>query len=114
MEIVREVLPDAVFCTNLYGEMMGLYQNGFLPIPDEVIKIWTDGAADVAAHAAHYAETYYGDARVAELLTGFSSHALQYGVNADDKAGDQYYHFPLRSFLRRLMMGDAQAAFRRS
>ncbi len=208
MEIVREVLPDAVFCTNLYGEMMGLYQNGFLPIPDEVIKIWadngygkmvsrrqgnmnprvpsmplrsekglnglyyhasfydlqaanhitmtqnppsfiadelteavrhgataywlinvgsikphmyildliarlwTDGAADVAAHAAHYAETYYGDARVAELLTGFSSHALQYGVNADDKAGDQYYHFPLRSFLRRLMMGDAQAGVR--
>ena len=42
MEIVREVSPDARFCTNLYGEMMHLYRAGHLRVPDEVIKVWAD------------------------------------------------------------------------
>ena len=42
MEIVREVEPDALFCTNLYGEMMHLYRCGALQVPDGVIKIWAD------------------------------------------------------------------------
>jgi len=42
MEIVRRYTPDAVFCTNLYGEMMGLYRQGFLQVPENVIKIWAD------------------------------------------------------------------------
>lgn len=42
MEIVREVEPDALFCTNLYGEMMHLYRCGALKVPDGVIKIWAD------------------------------------------------------------------------
>ena len=42
MEIVRSVSPEARFCTNLYGEMMPLYRQGVLDIPEEVIKIWAD------------------------------------------------------------------------
>lgn len=42
MEIVRAVSPDALFCTNLYGEMMPLYRQGLLDIPPEVIKVWGD------------------------------------------------------------------------
>ncbi len=42
MEIVREVSPDALFCTNLYGEMMALYRDGYLDLPEGVIKIWAD------------------------------------------------------------------------
>ena len=42
MEIVREVDPGAVFCTNLYGEMMALYREGWLEVPEDVIKIWAD------------------------------------------------------------------------
>lgn len=42
MEIVREYTPDALFCTNLYGEMMHLYRRGFLKIPEEVVKAWGD------------------------------------------------------------------------
>ncbi len=42
MEIVREESPDALFCTNLYGEMMQLYRAGHLSVPEGVIKIWAD------------------------------------------------------------------------
>lgn len=41
-DMVREQIPDAVCCTNLYGETMELYKNGFLDFPDDVIKIWAD------------------------------------------------------------------------
>lgn len=42
MQLVRQRDPDALFCTNLYGEMMDLYRAGCLNVPDEVIKIWGD------------------------------------------------------------------------
>ena len=42
MEIVREYTPNALFCTNLYGEMMHLYRKGCLKIPAEVVKAWGD------------------------------------------------------------------------
>lgn len=41
-EMIKSKIPDAVCCTNLYGETMELYQKGFLKIPDDVIKIWAD------------------------------------------------------------------------
>lgn len=41
-DMVRAEVPDAVFCTNLYGEIMELYQQGFLSIPEDVIMIWAD------------------------------------------------------------------------
>ena len=41
-DMVREKLPDAMCCTNLYGETMELYQQGYLKLPDDVIKIWAD------------------------------------------------------------------------
>ncbi len=40
--LVKESDKDAVCCTNLYGEMMELYQKGCLNIPEDVIKIWAD------------------------------------------------------------------------
>lgn len=40
--IVREYVEKPVFCTNLYGEMVELYQKGFLKIPADTVKIWAD------------------------------------------------------------------------
>lgn len=205
MEIVREVEPDAKFCTNLYGEMMHLYRVGALDVPDGVVKIWgdngfgrmlsrrqgssnprvdamprheagengiyfhagfydlqaanhitqlqvppamiaaelnqviangaddywiincgsikphmyildlirqiwTDGQADAAAHAAQYAREYFGDERVAALLTGYSDCAVSYGSNPDDLAGDQYYHHAVRLLGWQLMRGETAPA----
>lgn len=41
-DMVKEELPGAVCCTNLYGETMELYRDGYLEIPKDVIKIWAD------------------------------------------------------------------------
>lgn len=35
-------VKNPVCCTNLYGETMELYKEGFLDIPKEIIKIWAD------------------------------------------------------------------------
>ncbi len=41
-DMVRAKIPDAVFCTNLYGEILELYREGCLKIPEDVILIWAD------------------------------------------------------------------------
>ncbi len=41
-DLVKEADNGAVCCTNLYGEMMELYQKGCLDLPDDIIKIWAD------------------------------------------------------------------------
>ena len=41
-DLVKANDPHAVCCTNLYGETMELYRDGFLQLPDDIIKIWAD------------------------------------------------------------------------
>lgn len=41
-DLVKAHLPQAVCCTNLYGETMELYQQGQLHLPEDVISIWAD------------------------------------------------------------------------
>lgn len=41
-DMVKQAEPDAVCCTNLYGETMELYHDGYLKLPEDVIKIWAD------------------------------------------------------------------------
>lgn len=40
--MVKEHVPGALCCTNLYGEVLELYQKRLLEVPDDVIKIWAD------------------------------------------------------------------------
>lgn len=41
-DMIRDEIPDAVICTNLYGEMMELYRGGYLTLPEDVIRVWGD------------------------------------------------------------------------
>lgn len=40
--MVKEEVPEAVFCTNLYGEIVELFREGLLTIPEDVIMVWAD------------------------------------------------------------------------
>ncbi len=40
--LISEINPQAVCCTNLYGEAMELYYEGYFKIPKDVIKLWSD------------------------------------------------------------------------
>lgn len=42
VDMVRETYPGAPCCTNLYGEVMELYRDGHIDLPDDVIRIWAD------------------------------------------------------------------------
>lgn len=208
MELVRRRDPEARFCTNLYGEMMGLYRKGCLDIPPEVIKLWgdngygrmvsrrqnndnprvdsmpradepgengiyyhvgfydlqaanhitmlqnppqavadelgqilkngggamwnvnagsvkphmfmlelvrrmwIDGQCDAREAARDYARAYYGDEAVAPLFTAYAESAVRYGPNEDDRAGDQFYHFPLRALAHALLRGETEKPVR--
>lgn len=41
-DLLRARLPQALCCTNLYGEIMALYRDGFMELPRDVIRIWAD------------------------------------------------------------------------
>jgi len=41
-DMVQEALPGAPCCTNLYGEVMELYRDGYIHLPEDIIRIWAD------------------------------------------------------------------------
>lgn len=71
---------------------------------DLIRELWTNGSADVEAHAAAYARAYLGGAEPS-LLTDYSSCIPRYGEHEDDVAGDQYYHYAARALCCAAMSG---------
>lgn len=41
-DLLKEYLDEPVCCTNLYGEVMELYRQGHITLPENVIYIWAD------------------------------------------------------------------------
>lgn len=41
-DMVKEQNPEAACSTNLYGEIMELYEKGCLKLPNDIIKVWAD------------------------------------------------------------------------
>jgi len=41
-ELVKKYVEHPIFCTNLYGELMELYEQGYLDLDDNVIKVRAD------------------------------------------------------------------------
>lgn len=42
MNLIKKYFDNPICCTNLYGEIMELYKNGHLNLPEGIIKIWAD------------------------------------------------------------------------
>jgi hypothetical protein len=41
-EILKRRVDNPVCCVNLYGEIIGLYRDGYLDLPPGIIKVWSD------------------------------------------------------------------------
>ncbi|WP_027207711.1 glycosyl hydrolase 115 family protein [Butyrivibrio fibrisolvens] len=89
-DMVRSHDVGAVCCTNLYGEIMELYKDGYIDLPDDVIRIWADngygkmvsrrqnnhnprvmalpGRSDIGAHGIYYHASFY-DLQAAAMMT---------------------------------------------
>lgn len=80
-DLVKKADPDAVCCTNLYGETMELFDQGFLQLPDDVIKVWADNGAGKMVSRRH--NNY--DPRVPALpAKDGGSHGIYYHVSFYD------------------------------
>lgn len=88
--MIKSQDESAVCCMNLYGEIMELYKDGMLSIPDDVIKIWADNGfgkmvsrrqnnhnprvpalpqkTDAGAHGIYYHASFY-DLQAAAMMT---------------------------------------------
>ena len=88
--MVKASDPAAICCTNLYGETMELYRDGYLSFPEDVIKIWADNGFgkmvsrrqgnhnprvpalpdkdDTSAHGIYYHASFY-DLQAAAQMT---------------------------------------------
>lgn len=78
--IVREYVSEPVFCTNLYGEIMELYTQGHIRIPDNTIRVRADNG--------------YGK-MVSRRQELYNPRVLSVPSEQDKKAGEQegiYYH----------------------
>ena len=40
--MIKEEIKDPICCTNLYGEIMELYKEGWLKLPSDIILVWAD------------------------------------------------------------------------
>ncbi len=89
-EIVRKYVEQPVFCTNLYGEIMELYEQGFIEFDADIIKIRADNgygrmvtrrqgnhnprinampdSADIGAQGIYYHVSFY-DLQAANHIT---------------------------------------------
>lgn len=58
-----------------------------------VSKKWISGKVDVSSFKKDFAMKYFGDSDIIECYNDYFDACIQYGVNDDDKAGDEiYYH----------------------
>lgn len=203
-DLLRKYVDSPVCCTNLYGEIMELYQGGYLTIPDHVIKIWADSGygkmvsrrqgnhnprvmslpttADPGPHGLYYHVTFHdlqasnhltmlpnspefveheltnalekgvseywivncgnirmhaymldlvsriwqnGNVDTARQREAFASSyfpeaaeatascyrlyfesPIQYGTHSDEKAGEQFYHYPVRTIISHWIKGN--------
>lgn len=202
-DIVKQYVKDPIFCTNLYGEIMELYKEGYIEFPEDVIKIWADsgygkmvsrrqenhnpriyalpGKNDAGLHGIYYHVTFYdlqasnhltllpntpefvneelnnafdlkadeflivnsgnirphtymldlvrqiwnegsvntqehrlnfinrfydsGNELVEKCLEKYFKIPVQYGPNEDERAGEQFYHYPARMIISHWIQG---------
>ena len=86
--LIRGHDPHAQCCTNLYGEILELFLDGHLPLPDDVIRVWGDNGYGVMVNRR---QNEY-DPRLPAIPAPDSAgpHGVYYHVNFHDlKASNQ-------------------------
>ncbi|MFC0211536.1 glycosyl hydrolase 115 family protein [Paenibacillus chartarius] len=74
---------------------------------DIIRELWSAGHIDADQHLSEFVSGYYGahHAELEELYRSYSEAAIPYGPNADDLAGDEYYHHPARKIIGHWLQG---------
>jgi hypothetical protein len=78
---------------------------------DLLREIWKAGKINVNNWRDSYSSVYYGEEvsrDVAVLLREYASCTARYGVNEDERAGEQLWHHPVRELLCRWLSGNTK------
>ena len=75
---------------------------------DFIAEIWKNGQADVDSHLESFTDTYYHSCHkdVARGYKCYFKSVIQYGKNDDERAGEQFYHYPARIIVSHWMQGN--------
>ncbi|MGO4108513.1 glycosyl hydrolase 115 family protein [Paenibacillus sp. YAF4_2] len=74
---------------------------------DLCAKLWQDGAADADTQLYSFVERFYSSEQesIIRLYQDYAANTIQYGPNADDRAGDEFYHHPARMIVGHWLQG---------
>jgi len=74
---------------------------------DLVRELWCRGFVDVESHLQQYVHRMYSSyvEDIAVLYREYYEHTIQYGPNADDRAGEEFYHHPAREIVGHWLRG---------
>lgn len=66
-----------------------------------VSEVWEKGKIDIKNYIKEYTEKYYPleTNKVQKCYEDYFTHPIEYGVNEDDKAGEEFYHYNARKII---------------
>jgi hypothetical protein len=75
-----------------------------------VSELWSSGQANAYQNLQAFVARFYSGshAAIASLYTDYANCTIAYGPNADDRAGDEFYHHPARQIIGHWLAGNAQ------
>ncbi|MGM7723340.1 glycosyl hydrolase 115 family protein [Metabacillus sp. Hm71] len=78
---------------------------------DLVSKLWSHGTIDVEEHLQEFISRLYSshNQELIKLYKSFFTRTIKYGPNADDKAGEEFYHHPARKIIGHWLQGKAES-----
>lgn len=74
---------------------------------DIIREMWSNGTVQLTEHLEQFVNRYYSSnqADIANLYNKYFESTIQYGENIDDRAGDEFYHHPVRQIIGHWIQG---------
>jgi len=75
---------------------------------DVVRELWEKGDVDLEKHSEEFGKRYFSSnfKKAMECYSDYFKSTIKYGVYDDDRAGDEFYHHPLRALASQWIKGD--------
>lgn len=73
-----------------------------------IADFWKSGEVEDKKSLSNFAKMYFGSSfkREIELMYSYSKSSIKYGPHEDNRAGDQYYTYPVRMLLTSFLRGE--------
>ncbi len=75
-----------------------------------VSQMWQNGKVSIEEALENFCRRYFPTApeKVAPCYAAYFQKTIRYGVNLDDRCGEEYYHHPARAIIRHWLSGETE------